>query len=68
MPQVSEDEFKLQVRIPRDLYLKMLEITGHGGEHHHGRVYGGLSKIVILALRDFLSKAPQAQPLNLEDI
>lgn len=60
--------FKLQVHIPMDLYEQMLAITGHEGEHFNGRIYGGLSKLTILALRQFLQQAQQQPTMTLEDI
>lgn len=50
--QVPPDEFKIQVRIPRDLYEQMLKLT----EYNDQRIYGGLTKLTILALREYLAK------------
>lgn len=50
--QVPPDEFKLQVRIPLDLYQQMLDLTEYNGT----RIYGGITKLIILALREYLSK------------
>jgi len=60
--------FKLQIWIPWELHDQLTLIAGHGGDGFHGRIYGGLSRIVILALRQFLEQQPRVKPMNLEDI
>jgi len=46
--------FKLQVQIPWELYEQLRALTDINSPHLDGRIYGGLSRITILALRKYL--------------
>jgi hypothetical protein len=69
LPERDPRGFKLQIWIPWELYDALMSITGHEGSSFHGRIKGGFTRIVILALRNFLEQPEvEIEPMKLEDI
>jgi hypothetical protein len=65
--KAGDGYFRLQIRLHPTLYAQLRELTYQGGEHLDGRVYGGITRIVILALREYLEKH-KATALKPEDL